>query len=209
MTETSLKILETDPTCREDRKVWRSGKDLQKKGLAITSPVTPAILYCCIVIIIVLIALNVVLLFTFVAVRSRKPDPHILYVTCPKGWIGFGYKCFYFSEDSKNWTFSQTFCTSLGAVLVQFETEEELNFLKRYKDSSDHWIGLSRESSNHPWKWTDNSKYNASFIITGTGECAYLNDIRISSSRVYANRKWICSKTNSNVFIPLSTSRPF
>ena len=59
-------------------------------------------------------------------VRSRKPDSHVLYVTCPKGWIGFGYKCFYFSEDSMNWTFSQTFCTSLGAVLVQFETEEEL-----------------------------------------------------------------------------------
>ena len=44
-----------------------TGKDLQKKGLAITSPVTPAKLYFCIMIIIVLIALNVVLLFTFVA----------------------------------------------------------------------------------------------------------------------------------------------
>ena len=59
-------------------------------------------------------------------VRSRKPDSHILYVPCPKGWIGFGRKCFYFSEDSKNWTFSQTFCTSREAALAQFETEEEL-----------------------------------------------------------------------------------
>ncbi|KAM9684013.1 C-type lectin domain family 2 member D isoform 2-T2 [Dama dama] len=174
----------------------RGGKDFRKKCLAMISPVTPAKLYCCIVIIFVLIALDVVLFSVWVAVRSREPDSHVLYVTCPKGWIGFGCKCFYFSEDSKSWTFSQTFCTSLGAVLVQFETEEELNFLKRYKDSSDHWIGLSRESSHHPWKWTDNSTYNASFVITGTGECAYLNDVRISSSRVYANRKWICSKTN-------------
>ena len=59
-------------------------------------------------------------------VRSRETDLHVLYVTCPKGWIGFGSKCFYFSEDSKNWTFSQTSCTSVGAVLAQFETEEEL-----------------------------------------------------------------------------------
>ena len=58
--------------------------------------------------------------------RSRKPDLKVLYVTCPEGWIGFGSKCFYFSEESKNWTFSQTSCTSLGAVLAQFETEEEL-----------------------------------------------------------------------------------
>ena len=59
-------------------------------------------------------------------VRSRATDVQVLLATCPKGWIGFGSKCFYFSEDSKNWTFSQTSCTSLGAVLAQFETEEEL-----------------------------------------------------------------------------------
>ncbi|XP_059743063.1 C-type lectin domain family 2 member D11-like isoform X4 [Bos indicus] len=96
--------------------------------------------------------------------------------------------------DSKNWTFSQTSCTSVGAVLAQFETEEELNFLRRYKGIFDHWIGLSRESSHHAWKWTDNSKYNASFIITGDGERGYLNDLGVSSARSYTDRKWICSK---------------
>ncbi|XP_070320140.1 uncharacterized protein [Odocoileus virginianus] len=66
-TEVSLKILETDPTCRVNEKAWRSGKDFQKKCLAIISPVTPAKIYCCIVIIFVLIALNVVLLSNCVA----------------------------------------------------------------------------------------------------------------------------------------------
>uniref|UniRef100_A0A8C0AFJ7 C-type lectin domain-containing protein n=1 Tax=Bos mutus grunniens TaxID=30521 RepID=A0A8C0AFJ7_BOSMU len=121
-------------------------------------------------------------------VRSRETDLLILYVSCPKGWIGFGSKCFYFSEDSKNWTFSQTSCISVGAVLAQFETEEELNFLRRYKGIFDHWIGLSRESSHHAWKWTDNSKYN------GDGERGYLNDLGVSSARSYTDRKWICSK---------------
>ena len=59
-------------------------------------------------------------------VRSRETDLLILYVSCPKGWIGFGSKCFYFSEDTRNWTFGQTFCTSLEAVLAQFETKDEL-----------------------------------------------------------------------------------
>ncbi|XP_055250309.1 C-type lectin domain family 2 member D11-like isoform X3 [Moschus berezovskii] len=207
-TEASLKILETDLTYRENLEMWRSGKDLRKKCLAITSPVTPAKLYCCIVIIFILVALIVALLSILVAVRSRETDSQVLYVTCPKGWIGFGCKCFYFSEDSKNWTFSQRSCTSLEAVLAQFETEEELNFLKRYKGPSDHWIGLSRESSQHAWKWTDNSKYNASFVITGVGECAYLNDIGVSSARVYGNRKWICSKTNKScVYTSISISQ--
>uniref|UniRef100_A0A4W2FN31 C-type lectin domain family 2 member H-like n=1 Tax=Bos indicus x Bos taurus TaxID=30522 RepID=A0A4W2FN31_BOBOX len=194
MTEVSLKILETDSTYRVNMEQWKSDKDLRKKCLAIISPVTPAKFCCCILIIFILVALYLVTLSALLAVRSRETDLLILYVSCPKGWIGFGSKCFYFSEDSKNWTFSQTSCTSVGAVLAQFETEEELNFLRRYKGIFDHWIGLSRESSHHAWKWTDNSKYNASFIITGDGERGYLNDLGISSARSYTDRKWICSK---------------
>ncbi|ABI99299.1 C-type lectin-like protein [Deerpox virus W-848-83] len=180
--------------------------ETQKNYVQFTSFVTPEKLYCCIITICILITINLVPIIILMAFKSDTQEPTIKYVTCPKGWIGFGYKCFYFSEDSKNWTFGNTFCTSLGATLVKVETEEELNFLKRYKDSSDHWIGLNRESSNHPWKWADNSNYNSSFVITGTGECAYLNDIRISSSRVYANRKWICSKTYTNIYIPSNNS---
>uniref|UniRef100_A0A4W2HLF7 C-type lectin domain family 2 member H-like n=1 Tax=Bos indicus x Bos taurus TaxID=30522 RepID=A0A4W2HLF7_BOBOX len=195
-TEVFLKILETDPTYRENTEAWRSGKDLQKKCLAITSSVTPAKLCCCILIILILVALNVVTLCVLLAVRSRETDLQVVYVTCPKGWIGFGNKCFYFSEDSENWTLSQISCTSVGAVLAQFETEEELNFLTRYKDIFDYWIGLSRESSHHAWKWTDNSKLNVPFVIQGTGECAYLTDSGVSSGKRYVIRKRICSKTN-------------
>nr|ACV82558.1 C-type lectin-like receptor [Cervidpoxvirus mule deer/Oregon/2005] len=180
--------------------------EIQKKYFQFTSFVTPEKLYCCIIAICILITINLVPIIILIAFKHNSQEPIIKYITCPKEWIGFGYKCFYFSEDSKNWTYSKTSCISLGAVLVKFETEEELNFLKRYKDSSDYWVGLNRESSNHTWKWADNSSYNASFVITGTGEYAYLNDIRISSSRVYANRKWICSKTYTNIYIPSNSS---
>ncbi|XP_054941441.1 C-type lectin domain family 2 member D isoform X2 [Physeter macrocephalus] len=186
MEDASLKILQTDPTSRESMEEGRSGKDLQRKCLQIASPLIP--LYCCISIIMVL-ATGVVVLSTFLAVRNTKPVLHVLYVTCPKEWIGFGSKCFYFSEDTKNWTSSQTFCTSLEAVLAQFETEEELNFLRRYKGPSDHWIGLRRESSHHAWKWTDSTEYNASFFIKGFGECAYLNDLGLNSARSYTAGK--------------------
>nr|XP_025138988.1 C-type lectin domain family 2 member H-like isoform X2 [Bubalus bubalis]XP_025138990.1 C-type lectin domain family 2 member H-like isoform X2 [Bubalus bubalis]XP_025138991.1 C-type lectin domain family 2 member H-like isoform X2 [Bubalus bubalis]XP_025138992.1 C-type lectin domain family 2 member H-like isoform X2 [Bubalus bubalis] len=198
-------MLPSDPTSRKSVKEGRSDKDLRKKFLAIISPVTPAKLCCCVLI---LVALNAVTLSALLAVRSRKTDLHVLYVTCPEGWIGFGSKCFYFSEDSESWTLSQISCTSLEAVLAQFETEEELNFLKRYKGPSDHWIGLSRESPHHAWKWTDDSKYNASFIITGDGERGYLNHLGISSARSYTDRKWICSK-QITVCMSLNSSRHF
>ncbi|TKC52202.1 C-type lectin domain family 2 member D isoform X2 [Monodon monoceros] len=204
--EASSKILQTEPTSRESMEEGRSGKDLQRKCLPITSPLIP--LYCCIIIIMVL-ATIVMVLATFLSVRNTKPVSNVLYVTCPKGWIGFGNKCFYFSEDTRNWTSSQTFCTSLEAVLGQFETEEELFFLKRYKGPSDHWIGLRRESPHYVWKWTDSTEYNASFVIKGVGECAYLNDIGLSSARSYTDRKWICSKTYNNVTMELNTLRTF
>ncbi|XP_008844324.1 C-type lectin domain family 2 member D11-like [Nannospalax galili] len=80
-----------------------------------------------------------------------------------------------------------------------YESPSETDFLRRYKGPSDHWIGLYRESSGQPWKWTDNTEYNNTVSIRGVGEHAYLNDNGISSARVYADRKWICSKPNSYI----------
>ncbi|KAM7243913.1 hypothetical protein CapIbe_004521 [Capra ibex] len=199
------KMFQRDPTSGENVEEGRSGKllqilyllsqsgrILQRIRLAIISFVTSAKFYR--FIFIASLAANLMLFYPLFPVRRRELDSHVLHVPCLKGWIGFGSKCFYFSEDTRNWTFSQTFCTSLEAVLAQFETKDELNFLIRYKGPFDHWIGLHRESSHHVWKWTDNSKYNASFAITGDATCGYLNDLGVSSARSYTDRKWICSK---------------
>ncbi|XP_070320148.1 uncharacterized protein [Odocoileus virginianus] len=152
-------MFQKDSTSRENVEEGRSGKllrilyllsqlrkMLQRIYLAIKYFVTSAKFY------------------HFIFIASLAANIMLFYPLFP-GWIGFGRKCFYFSDETRNWTFSQTFCTSEEAVLAQFETEEELNFLLRYKGPSDHWIGLSRESSHHVWKWTDNSKYNASIRV--------------------------------------------
>lgn len=38
-------------------------------------------------------------------------------------------------------------------------------FLKRYKGPSDHWIGLHRVSTEHPWIWTDNTEYSNLYVF--------------------------------------------
>uniref|UniRef100_A0A7N5P9N6 C-type lectin domain family 2 member D n=1 Tax=Ailuropoda melanoleuca TaxID=9646 RepID=A0A7N5P9N6_AILME len=58
--------------------------------------------------------------------KLHKISSECLEAACPESWIGFQRKCFYFSEDIKNWTFSQRFCDSHGADLVQVETTQEL-----------------------------------------------------------------------------------
>ncbi|XP_052577013.1 C-type lectin domain family 2 member F-like isoform X3 [Peromyscus californicus insignis] len=96
-----------------------------------------------------------------------------------------------------NWTSSQTSCMTRKAHLARFDSLEELDFLKRHKNDSARWIGLHRKSSEHSWRWTDNTKYNNLVSIRGEGECAYLSDRGISSSKNYMPRKWICCKPKS------------
>ena len=66
-----------------------------------------------------------------VYILGRKEETAIVspeagYAACPRDWIGFGSKCFYFSEHTSNWTSSQTSCMELGANLTHFDSLEEL-----------------------------------------------------------------------------------
>lgn len=115
---------------------------------------------CCFLVCTVFGVLTLVLIVLNVS-KDKQTVEHHFYAACPNAWIGLGNKCFYFSNDTRNWTFSQEFCASQGATLVHIETLVEMSFLKRYKGPFDHWIGLSRESSNHTWKWTDNTEHNS------------------------------------------------
>ncbi|XP_041489040.1 C-type lectin domain family 2 member G-like isoform X3 [Microtus oregoni] len=148
-------------------RVGENRKKLQEKCLKIVSPVSPAWLYCCYAVIIVLtgavIALSVALSLS--AGKTEQISRNKTYAVCPRNWIGFGNKCFNFSEDMENWPFSQNYCRALGAQLARFDNQEELNFLKRYKGPFDHWISLHRESSHHPWMWADNTEYNNLYVL--------------------------------------------
>ncbi|XP_041910444.1 LOW QUALITY PROTEIN: C-type lectin domain family 2 member E-like [Arvicola amphibius] len=177
------------------------GKKLQGECPRIVFPVSPARLYCCYAVIIVLTG-AVVGLSVALSLSVRKEEKAIASpeAGCPKDWIGFGSKCFYFSEHTSNWTSSLTSCMELGAHLTHFDSLEELNFLRRYRGGFCRLIGLHRESSEHPWMWTDNTEYNNLVPIRGEGEHAYLSDSGISSGRSYLSRKWICSKPNNYTF---------
>ncbi|XP_065419247.1 C-type lectin domain family 2 member D-like isoform X2 [Chrysemys picta bellii] len=136
-------------------------------------------------------------------VRSCNPpvaDPGPLAAPCcSDGWVGYGGKCYYFSEAEGNWTYSRSNCSSLGASLAGIDSEPEMAFMLRYKGNPEHWIGLRREQElGQPWKWANGSEFNYWFPIRGGGDCAYLNDEKgVSSSRCIMTRYWICSKPDA------------
>ncbi|XP_039374621.1 C-type lectin domain family 2 member D-like [Mauremys reevesii] len=148
------------------------------------------------------VALAIVFLGLIIAVivlavlPSRRP-PAALGPCCPDGWVGYQGKCYYFSEAEENWNNSQSNCSSLGASLAAIDTLQDLDFLLRYKDKPDHWIGLRRDPGQ-PWKWVNGTEFNHLFLITADGDCVYLNDENwVSSSQCTSERHWICSKPDA------------
>ncbi|KAM7079762.1 LOW QUALITY PROTEIN: C-type lectin domain family 2 member B-like [Ciconia maguari] len=161
----------------------RAGYSLEMKPEArVACQVTMAVLF---------IALLVTAI-TF-AVQAFQPRPQPCF-RCPFDWIGYRGKCYYFSEAEGNWTSSQDNCSALGASLAMLDSVEDLSFVMRYKGISEHWIGLSREDEEQPWKWVNHSRLSHLFRIHSSGLCAYLNDSGLSSSRCSTERSWVCNK---------------
>ncbi|XP_070128100.1 C-type lectin domain family 2 member A-like [Equus przewalskii] len=158
-----------------------------KKRLCISKIVTIVIFF---------LVILITTLATILAVEKHKSSTE--HTSCLDDWIGYLGKCFYFSENTTTWAASQNFCTSYAATLAVFNTTKELDFLKRYSDHSQYWIGLSRKPGQ-TWKWIDGTTYSGWFKIIGIGECAYLHKIGISSASTHLVRKWICSKPDTHI----------
>ncbi|CAM2101454.1 unnamed protein product [Caretta caretta] len=126
------------------------------------------------------------------------PSPGPPFVPCClEEWVGYQGKCYYFSKEEKNWDSSQHFCSSFSASLAAIDTQEEKDFMMNYAGLVEHWIGLRRESSQ-PWKWVNGTLFNQQlFQVRAEGDCAYLSDVFVSSSRCYSLRNWICSKVDA------------
>uniref|UniRef100_A0A8D2KUV2 C-type lectin domain-containing protein n=1 Tax=Varanus komodoensis TaxID=61221 RepID=A0A8D2KUV2_VARKO len=116
---------------------------------------------------------------------------------CPDGWAGYERRCYHFAEAEKNWTSSKSDCSSLNASLTVVDSQEEMNFLRRYKTPADYWIGLRRDLETDPWRWIDGTIFNNWFPVGGLGECAYVNQRGIASSSCAIEQAWICSKPAS------------
>uniref|UniRef100_A0A8D0EMV0 C-type lectin domain-containing protein n=1 Tax=Strix occidentalis caurina TaxID=311401 RepID=A0A8D0EMV0_STROC len=135
--------------------------------------------------------LNAVALSMTVQAFQPRPQPCF---RCPFDWIGYRGKCYCFSEAEGNWTSSRDNCSALGASLALLDSVEDLSFVTRYKGSLEHWIGLSQEDEDQPWKWVNRSHLSPLFQIRGGGLCALVKDDGLSSFRCSAKKSWICNK---------------
>ncbi|XP_067321633.1 C-type lectin domain family 2 member D-like [Anolis sagrei] len=134
--------------------------------------------------------------------EERCPDllPAVLADPCPGDWVGYKRKCYYFSLTEGNWTVGSRHCSSHNASLAVVDSQEEKDFLLRYKSPPNHWIGLQKDSGQ-PWRWINGSIFTGEFfrlLMEEGRRCAYLDYNVVGSSSCGMALYWICSKEMTN-----------
>ncbi|XP_075827182.1 low affinity immunoglobulin epsilon Fc receptor isoform X1 [Microtus pennsylvanicus] len=77
--------------------------------------------------------------------------------TCPKNWLHFQQKCYYFGNDSKRWIQARFTCSDLKGRLVSIHSQEEQDFLMKHTNKKDSWIGLRDLNVEGEFIWMDGS----------------------------------------------------
>ncbi|XP_029979951.1 CD209 antigen-like protein C isoform X2 [Sphaeramia orbicularis] len=84
---------------------------------------------------------------------------------CVAGWKAFEDSCYWFSNEKRNWEAARQDCRNRGADLVIIKSEDEQNFISRFKQ--DYWIGLNDLEKEGTWKWVDGSPVTLTFWAVG------------------------------------------
>ncbi|XP_043737903.1 C-type lectin domain family 9 member A-like isoform X2 [Cervus elaphus] len=114
---------------------------------------------------------------------------------CRSKWSCCGQKCYYFSDELKNFEESKKICKEMDSTLLTIEDKEELNFIQSQL-SYFYWIGLSRKETRNQWTWEDKSRPFLKFDWkeSNEGNCAYIKATKMSASDCSRFMHFICEK---------------
>ncbi|CAG0905231.1 unnamed protein product, partial [Cyprideis torosa] len=96
-------------------------------------------------------------------------NPPPVELVCPEGFFILGDSCYaVFDGEAMSWDNAQTFCRSLATAgrLVEFETLEELDLVKRHLLEGDYegygyWIGAEEVRDTTIFKWASSGNFVA------------------------------------------------
>uniref|UniRef100_W5MQ64 C-type lectin domain-containing protein n=1 Tax=Lepisosteus oculatus TaxID=7918 RepID=W5MQ64_LEPOC len=143
------------------------------------------ILFACLVHILYIIILYYSVVMVYRVAQSTS---------CPCDWKMFNGKCYYFSQDTRDWNGAKSHCSQQGSNLAVVKTSKELKFLGS-QISSDHWLGLIYQQRT--WTWLDGSSVERSFWDSGRPSsnpgCGKMTN-KLSKSNCASAYRWICEK---------------
>ncbi|KAK6469015.1 CD209 antigen-like protein C isoform X1 [Huso huso] len=120
--------------------------------------------------------------------------------TCPCEWTLFSGKCYYFSNENRDWKKAREFCQSQDSDLAVINSDEELNYLKG-KVRVDHLVGMSDLETEGVWKWLDGSLVDQRMWNPGEPnnegkeDCGEMSNGKLNDIPCNIKQRWICEKT--------------
>ncbi|KAL6049373.1 hypothetical protein STEG23_031990 [Scotinomys teguina] len=111
---------------------------------------------------------------------------------CPEDWLLYGRKCYYFSEEPRDWNTGRQYCHTHEAALAVIQSQKELEFMFKFT-RREPWIGLRRVGDD--FHWVNGDPFDPdTFAISGMGECVFVEPTRLVSTECLTTRPWVCSK---------------
>ncbi|KAM6202238.1 C-type lectin domain family 2 member L [Rhynchocyon petersi] len=111
---------------------------------------------------------------------------------CPEDWLLYGRKCYFFSEEPRDWNSGRQSCHTHEAALAVIQSQKELEFMFKFT-RREPWIGLRRVGDEFHWVNGDPFDPDA-FPVSGPGECVFVEPTRLVSTECLTTRPWVCSK---------------
>ncbi|XP_066458246.1 B-cell differentiation antigen CD72-like [Eleutherodactylus coqui] len=121
---------------------------------------------------------------------------------CPDGWILFGRKCLFISEEMKSWEGSQGYCEVEGANLLVAERDDAVMKAFSINNKVNFWVGkmLKRGLNKKSWEWPNSLEMRESFLCWMISEGSFRQDYCQRSEQ-----RFICEK---NLVVP-SLEKPY
>lgn len=135
-----------------------------------------------------------VLLFAILVVMSILASKGCIKceTPCPEDWLLYGRKCYYFSEEPRDWNTGRQYCHTHEAALAVIQSQKELEFMFKFT-RREPWIGLRRVGDD--FHWVNGDPFDPdTFTISGMGECVFVEPTRLVSTECLTTRPWVCSK---------------
>ncbi|MGH0183024.1 UNVERIFIED_CONTAM: hypothetical protein FKN15_011021 [Acipenser sinensis] len=131
---------------------------------------------------------------------SRLKTAVCVIQTCPCEWTLFSGKCYYFSNENRDWKKAREFCQSQDSDLAVINSDEELNYLKG-KVRVAHLVGMSDLETEGVWKWLDGSLVDGRMWNPGEPnnqgkeDCGEMSNGKLNDIPCNIKQRWICEKT--------------
>ncbi|XP_012576529.1 PREDICTED: C-type lectin domain family 2 member L [Condylura cristata] len=135
-----------------------------------------------------------VLLFAILVVMSILASKGCIKceAPCPEDWLLYGRKCYFFSEEPRDWNTGRQHCHSHEAALAVIQSKKELEFMFKFT-RREPWIGLRRVGDE--FHWVNGDPFDPdTFPVSGPGECVFVEPTRLVSTECLLTRPWVCSK---------------